>query len=197
MFPLRARDPALTHEPVVSRHPIRRPAPTRRLSPGGGGCREQSRRPLLAAAVVGVGALVPAFVGLVGDGQVIAGAPAWLKPAKFALSIAIYCATLSWLLTLVRGHRRVVQTVGWLTGVALIAELALIDLQVLRGTTSHFNTSTPTDAVILAAMGALVALVFLAALATAGLLIRQRGLRPTTAGVGTPWEHRTVGPACH
>jgi nitrate reductase gamma subunit len=180
MITVRARDPALIYEQSRQRSGGRPPRWTAvaisrlRVSP----------RPLLAAAVIGVGALVPAFVGLVRDGQVIAGAPAWLKPAKFAISIAIYCATLSWLLTLVRGHRRVVQTVGWLTGVALIAELALIDLQVLRGTTSHFNTSTPTDALILATMGALVALVFLAALATAGLLIRQRGLpHPLATGV--------------
>lgn len=141
------------------------------------------RRPLLVAAAVSLAALVPSIVGLLADGQVIAGASAWLKPAKFAISIAVYCATLSWLLSLVQGHRRVLRVVGWLTGAALIAELVLIDIQVLRGTTSHFNTSTRTDSLILVAMGGLVGVVFLAALVAAGLLVRQRGL-PTPLATG-------------
>jgi len=54
---------------------------------------------------------------------------------------------------------------------------------VLRGTTSHFNTSTRTDSLILVAMGGLVGVVFLAALVAAGLLVRQRGL-PTPLATG-------------
>ncbi|HEV7127093.1 MAG TPA: hypothetical protein VGN32_06605, partial [Ktedonobacterales bacterium] len=53
-------------------------------------------------------ALLAALGGLAIDPQVITGAPAWMKPAKFAISLAIYCFTLVYLLSFVRGHRRLV-----------------------------------------------------------------------------------------
>jgi hypothetical protein len=47
--------------------------------------------------VVGVG-LVLAFggtlIGLLVDPRAVTGAPAWLKPAKFAISFALYAFTL-------------------------------------------------------------------------------------------------------
>lgn len=49
--------------------------------------------------------LAGASVGLVVYSRVITGAPAWLKPAKFAVSIAIYCFTLLWLLTFTAAPR--------------------------------------------------------------------------------------------
>ena len=36
------------------------------------------------------------LAGLVFDHRLITGAPAWLKPAKFALSVAIFTGTLAW-----------------------------------------------------------------------------------------------------
>ncbi len=80
------------------------------------------------------------------------------------------------MLSLVAGHRRLVGVVGTATGVALVGELVLIGLQVLRGTSSHFNSTTPFDTAVFGVMGALVVVVFLAAVATAVLLLRQRGL---------------------
>src|SRR5207249_11719161 len=47
-------------------------------------------------------ALAGTLVGLVVDPRVITGVPAWLKPAKFAVSIGIYSFTLVWLLGFVR-----------------------------------------------------------------------------------------------
>lgn len=132
---------------------------------------------LLVAALSAVGLLVT-LVGLVTDGRTITGAPAWLKPAKFAVSIALYCGTLAWMLTLVLGRPRLVHLVAWVTGVALALELGLIVTQVVRGTTSHFNTATAFDADVFSAMGGLVALVFLAAVVAGALLARQQGLPP-------------------
>ena len=140
-------------------------------------------RTLVVVAVVSALTLVVAVAGLVADPRVITGAPAWLKPAKFAVSIAIYCATLAWLLTLVQGHRRTVAVLAWVTGVALALELVLIGMQVVRGTTSHFNTDNAFDSAVFSAMGGLVALVFLAAVVAGGLLLRQRGL-PRVLGSG-------------
>ena len=143
------------------------------------------RRPqpgvLLNVSVVSLVVLVIAAVGLIADPRQITGNPAWLKPLKFAVSIAVYCATLAWLLTLVQGRRRLVRTAAWATGVALALELALIVLQVVRGTASHFNASTPFDDAVYQVMGAMLPLVYVGAVVTAVLLIRQRGLDPILA----------------
>lgn len=138
-------------------------------------------RVLLLATAVSLAALAVALVGLVVDDRTITGVPAWLKPLKFAISIAVYCATLAWLLTHVTGHRRLVLAVGWTTGLALAAELVLIGLQVVRGTTSHFNLTTTFDSQLFSAMGGLIAAVFSAAVVTAVLVVRQRELAPVLA----------------
>ncbi|MDH2444542.1 hypothetical protein QDR37_11355 [Amnibacterium sp. CER49] len=136
---------------------------------------------LLGAGIAAV-SLVVALAGLVLDARTIQGAPAWLKPAKFGISITIYMATLQWIASLVRGHRRLLLAIGTTLGVGLTAELVLIDLQVLRGTTSHFNVSSPFDAVVWESMGGFVSLVFLATAALALLAIRIRG---TDAGIAS------------
>ena len=139
---------------------------------------------LLGVCAIGVLLLVVAVVGLVVDPQRITGAPAWLKPAKFAISISLYCATVAWLLSLIGGHRRAVQVIAFLTTLGFLGEFALIDLQVLRGTTSHFNTATPFDSAVYSAMGGLIVLVFVAAIIAAVLLGRQRSLTgPVRAAV--------------
>lgn len=139
---------------------------------------------LLVVAGLCVVGLIVAGIGLAVDQQQITGVPAWIKPAKFASSIAIYCATLAWMLTLVRGHGRWVRAVAWATGAALLAELVIIDLQVVRGTTSHFNDTTPFNAALFTAMGGLVSAVFLAAVVAAVLVVRQRDLPPVlSAGI--------------
>lgn len=138
-------------------------------------------RTLVVVAGLCVLALAGAAAGLLLDDRTITGAPAWLKPAKFAVSIAVYCATLAWALRRVSGHPRAVAVIAWTTAAALVGELALIALQVARGTASHFNDATPFDAAVFSAMGALVALVFLAAAGAAVLLLRRRGLSSTLA----------------
>ncbi len=140
--------------------------------------RSRRIRILLVVTALSALGLLLAALGLAADGRTITAAPAWLKPAKFAVSIAAYCATLAWLLTLVEGHRRLVRAIAWVTGFALALELVLISIQVVRGTTSHFNTGTDFDSTIFSAMGGLVALVFLAALVAGALLFRQRNLPP-------------------
>lgn len=131
-------------------------------------------------AAMGVTVAV-ALVGLVADPRVITGAPAWLKPMKFAVSIAVYCFTVLWLLTFVRGRPRLVRAIGWVTAVGLAVEMALIVAQVVRGTTSHFNVGTAFDAAIWSAMGAIVVSVWVAGMLLAVLLVRQRLADPALA----------------
>ena len=92
--------------------------------------------------------LAVSLAGLLLDPRIITGAPAWLKPMKFAISISIYCFTLLWMLTFVRGRPRLVGLVSWVTAIALLVEMVLIAGAAALGTTSHFNVSTPTHAAV-------------------------------------------------
>jgi hypothetical protein len=128
-------------------------------------------------AVVGLTMLVVlagALVGLAVDPRVIIGAPAWLKPAKFAVSIAIYTFTLLWLLTFVQGHRRLIGVVSWVTAGVMVLEIAIIGAQAARGAPSHFNVATPLDAALFRVMGAAIAVAWLMGLVAAALLLWQR-----------------------
>jgi hypothetical protein len=64
-------------------------------------------RPLFAVAAVNLG-LAVVFTGLLAvDGRTLLGRNVWLKPWKFATSIAAFTATLAWLLpSLSLGDRR-------------------------------------------------------------------------------------------
>jgi hypothetical protein len=128
-------------------------------------------------AIVGVAmllALAGTLIGLLVDPRVITGAPAWLKPAKFAISISIYSFTLIWLLSFVEGHPRMVQVVANVTAVAMLVEMFLIGLQAARGTTSHFNVATPLDRAIFSTMGLFIIAAWAMNLLAAILLLRQR-----------------------
>src|SRR5215218_8319344 len=54
-------------------------------------------RPLALVSAAMVPLFLLSVVGVVVDPTVITGAPAWLKPGKFAISLAIYGFTLLWL----------------------------------------------------------------------------------------------------
>lgn len=85
------------------------------------------------------------LVGLLADPRVIAGAPAWLKPFKFAVSTAVYSLTLAWVFARLPDWPKVRQVVGWTTASVFVLEVAIISLQAGRGTTSHFNAGTSLD----------------------------------------------------
>ncbi|MGH4010164.1 MAG: hypothetical protein ACRDTH_18750 [Pseudonocardiaceae bacterium] len=158
-----ARDNA----PTLRATPIRRIATLLRAG--------WSRDPALTVAgCLLIVVLVVTLVGIVTDRTVITGAPAWLKPAKFAVSNAIYGFTLLWLLSHITGHRRLVRTIGVVTASILVAEQAIIVVQAGRGTMSHFNVSTSLDAALYLAMGVMIALVLLAGVIVAVLLSLQQ-----------------------
>jgi hypothetical protein len=118
--------------------------------------------------------LLATLAGILMDPRIVTGAPAWLKPAKFAISISIYCFTLLWLLTFIRGRPRLVALIAWVTAVALLIEMVLIAYAAALGTTSHFNVSTPVSAAVWTTMGLSVVLVWAANLLTIVLLLIQR-----------------------
>lgn len=130
-------------------------------------------RPLTVSVALMLLTFAGTLVGLLVDPRVITGAPAWLKPLKFAISISLYSATFVWLLSFVRGHRRIVRLVAWATTVGLLIEMALIVMQVIRGTTSHFNVSTPFNSAVFGIMGGTIVCVWTAGLVLGIVLLRQ------------------------
>ena len=118
--------------------------------------------------------LVVCLAGLALDTRLITNVPAWLKPMKFAISIAIYSCTLLWLLSFVQGHPRLVWLISVVTTFSFLVEAVVISLQVVRGVPSHFNFSTPFDETLFSIMGRFVVLIWLMNLLAAILLIVQR-----------------------
>lgn len=152
--------------------PERRP---RTLNPHGIPRRAwESNRPLAFVGSLMLLTLAVAVVGIVVDPRVITGAPAWLKPAKFAVSISIYCFTLLWLLTYVRGRSRLVRLVSWATAIGLGVEMVLIAGAALLGTTSHFNVGTLANGVVWGTMAFFIVLTWTMGLLATVLLLLQR-----------------------
>jgi hypothetical protein len=117
--------------------------------------------------------LVPVALGLLLDPREITGAPRWLKPVKFALSTGIYTLTLAWLFTYLPDWPRTRRIVGRTTAVVLLLEVAIIGVQAWRGTTSHFNVSTPLDATLFSVMGVAIVAQTFASIAVAAAIWRQ------------------------
>lgn len=118
--------------------------------------------------------LAVALVGLLVDPRQVLGAPVWLKPAKFAISIAVYCISLTWLFSYLPSFARTRRVVGWITVIAMLIEIAIITLQAVRGTTSHFNVSTPLNRALFVVMGVAIVTQTLCSIAVVVALFRQR-----------------------
>src|SRR5215204_6379553 len=133
------------------------------------------RNPPLVALVLAMLVLAAiALLGLIVDPRVITGAPAWMKPLKFAISIAIYGATLLWMLTFIPDRPRLVAAISWGVFLGFGIEMVLIVMQVLRNTTSHFNVATSFDAAVFMTMGAAISGMWLLNAAVAFVLARRR-----------------------
>jgi uncharacterized membrane protein YhaH (DUF805 family) len=112
--------------------------------------------------------------GLAIDDRTSLGVPIWLKPTKFAISIAIYSVTLAWLVSLLKRGRRTGFWLGTIAAVAVLIEMAIIGGQAARGVRSHFNNTTELNATLFSIMGATIVVVWLATLWVGVLLLIQR-----------------------
>jgi len=128
---------------------------------------------LSATALLLLAAFVPAALGIFLDSRVITGAPAWLKPAKFAISTSIYAATLAWLFRYLHVWPRFVRAMGHVVAGVLIIEVVIIYMQAARGTTSHFNLQTPLDGILFNIMGVAIGILWLASAGILSALFRQ------------------------
>jgi hypothetical protein len=130
--------------------------------------------PLTSVGTLMVVVAAASVVATLVDPRVITGAPAWLKPFKFAISTAVYSLTLAWIFGYLSDWPRVRRIVGWTTAVVFVLEVAIIDMQAWRGTTSHFNVATPMNAVLFAVMGIAIFVQTAVSVAVAVALWRQR-----------------------
>ena len=117
--------------------------------------------------------LVFCVLGLVVDRRVITGAPAWLKPAKFALSTMIAAGSFAFCIASTGIWRRFTRALDVILAAALFIEILLIDMQAARGTSSHFNFATRFDGAVFAVMGVSIACIWMAMLALTVVLFRQ------------------------
>ena len=130
--------------------------------------------PLTAVGLLMLGALGASALGLWLDPRTINGVPAWLKPAKFAASTAIYSLTLAWLFRYLGSWRTLRRIAGWSTAAIFVLEVVIIDLQAWRGTTSHFNVGSPMDAALFSIMGTGIFVQTAVSIAVAVALWRER-----------------------
>jgi hypothetical protein len=84
------------------------------------------------------------------------GVNRWIKPMKFAASVAIYLLTIGWLMPDIgineKRQKRISAFLAWTVAI----EIGLITMQAARGVSSHFNNTTPFDAIVFAMMGTLI-----------------------------------------
>ena len=120
--------------------------------------------PVSAVTLVGLSMLVLVPLGALWallDTRRVGHERVAIKPTKFALSIAVYLLTVTWMLHYVRPERLesgLVQLATWGLLISAIAEFACIVGQAARGRRSHFNSATPVDVAISRLMGVLVIL---------------------------------------
>jgi hypothetical protein len=131
-------------------------------------------RPMLFFAGLMVLMTLVSVGGLIVDDRVLLGAPIWLKPFKFAVSIALYCVTWSWLYSLLVKRRRLANLVSNVLIGILAAEYVILVLQVVRGRASHFNVSTPFDSALFSIMGVSIAGLWVGTLVLTVLVLSTR-----------------------
>ncbi len=122
--------------------------------------------------------------GLLLDPRYVTGAPVWLKPLKFAVSITVYSFTLLWMLSFLKPSR-LVRACSWVILSMFALEWAAIIMQAARGTTSHFNVSTPFNlAVWIGLMAVPIGVLWTANVVLAVALLRARLMTSPVLALG-------------
>jgi hypothetical protein len=131
-------------------------------------------RPLMVFTAAMAVLAVIAGIGVFVDPRVLTGAPIWLKPFKFAVSFVAYAATLAWMLSLLPRRSRVAELAVTVILATSVAEIVVIVTQVVRGTTSHYNESTPLNSALFQVMGTSILILFIAHFVLGVVIARGR-----------------------
>ncbi|MEV6768343.1 hypothetical protein AB0N05_06865 [Nocardia sp. NPDC051030] len=142
-------------------------------------------RPLMIFAAANAVLAVVAIVGMLVGHQHIAGSLAWFKPFKFAMSFVLYCTAWAWLISLSTKGSRLLWWAGTIAVATGAIEQVVIVLQVVRGTRSHFNNTTPFNSTLWSVMTFSIVVLFVATLAVGVMLAFQR-----LADAPTTWAIR-------
>lgn len=87
-----------------------------------------------------VGAFICILMTQLSD-TIVLGINAWIKPAKFFISVALYCWTMGWIMHyLIAQHK--VNKFSKMVLLVMSYELFVITWQAANGRLSHFNTTT-------------------------------------------------------
>ena len=129
---------------------------------------------LTAVGLVMIVDLVACIIATQFDSRQITGVNAWLKPAKFGISSAITCLSLAWIASYLKDWPRLRVWSARVFAASIALEIVIIDMQAARGTTSHFNMTTPFDAGAFIVMGISIATLWQSMLAMTYGLWRQR-----------------------
>ncbi|WP_039821839.1 hypothetical protein [Nocardia testacea] len=130
-------------------------------------------RPLMLLAIVMAALTGASLIGLVIDDRTLTGMPIWTKSVKFAVSVVVYAVTWAWLIAQLTRWRKIAWWAGTIAAAGLAVELIIIVTQIVRGTTSHFNYTTPLNATLWNIMGASIILVWVATLVVSVALFRN------------------------
>jgi hypothetical protein len=137
-------------------------------------------RPLLwttlGHAIVGLACLLVLWV----PAAPVMGVHPALKPLKFAVSIALFLATMGLVLLVTSLTPTLRTALAWLFSATMVVEMLLIVMQAVRGTTSHFNQNGPLSnaawsLMVLAIVVATLGMVSVAVLASARPLLTEQG----------------------
>ena len=132
----------------------------------------QSRALTALAATMLIG-FAAALVGMAVDPRVIGGVSAWLKPAKFAISTAIFSVSIAWVFSYLK-PTVTLKRLGRTLAASLLLEVAVIFAQAFRGTTSQFNRTSPLNTVLFTVMGIGIAVIWVATVGVFLAAMRQR-----------------------
>lgn len=137
-------------------------------------------RPLLVTTGLMAGILLVSAGGLLFDDRVLGGEPIWLKPFKFAVSIAVYGFTLAWLISLLQRGKKAAWWMGTISSAMLLVEMVAIVGQVVRGVPSHFSNVSGFDALVFQVMAYAIVTLWVSNLVVAVIVMRQRFVDPPT-----------------
>ena len=161
-------------------HPASRGFAAMLTGPGAVAGEAVRREPAYAAACVLVAASMgPVLLAHAIDPRVMGAGvlaePIWLKPLKFQVALTLYLGTLA-VFALARPARprrpRAYAAFTWVVVAAVLFEVAVIAGAAAMGTTSHFNTATPTAAAVYTAMGVGAVTLTSASLVTGAMIAR-------------------------
>jgi hypothetical protein len=138
-------------------------------------------RGFLLVAAANLAIIPPSLVAALVDDRTLDGANVWMKPLKFACSLAIYCATLAIMSPLAGTAFARSRARSWMVRIIAVAsavEMPWIVLQAARGARSHFNQESAVGVAMYAVMG-----VFAVALVLAPIPLAVHAWRTRTGGL--------------